>query len=302
MSSSDSAADPAATSSRLDVRTEGRVAWVTLGNPPVNLFDSQMVSEISALLDTLDSGRHVLVCVFDSADPDFFIAHYDLEELAQEPTGAVPTRPGPFNQLMERFRDSPLVSIGILRGAARGGGSEFLLGLDMRFAATETAMLCQPEVALGIVPGGGGSLRLPELTGRGRALEIILGCQDFNADEAALYGYINRAIPAAHLDEFVTMLATSIAAYPAEAIALAKAAVNRAVPHYRGGLADEALYLDITRSLADTRRRMSDFLASGAQTRDGERRFSELIEGLASQPSADARAARQRPPASGRGT
>jgi enoyl-CoA hydratase/carnithine racemase len=275
------ATQPSREFSRLTVRTNRRICWATLANPPINLFDTQMVAEISALLDILESERDVMVCVFDSADPDFFIAHYDLEALAEEPTGTAPTGAGPFNRLMERFRDSPVISIGVLRGAARGGGSEFLLSLDMRFAAAETATLSQPEVALGIVPGGGASVRLPELTGRGCALEIILGCQDFSAQEAARYGWVNRAIPAERLDEFVTELATAIASYPAEAIALAKAAVNRALPHNSEGLADEALYLDITRSLTDTRRRMSAFLHAGGQTREGERRFGELLAGLA---------------------
>ena len=170
--------------------------------------------------------------VFRSADPEFFVAHADLELIRALPVsrGRPPTELGFFHALLERWRTLPVVTIAEIDGIARGGGSELALSLDLRFASIEGAVLAQPEVALGIIPGGSGTQRLGRFAGRARALEIVLGCDDFDATTAAAYGWINRALPRAELRPFVDRLATRIASYPREAVRLAKEAVDASAP------------------------------------------------------------------------
>jgi len=151
----------------------------------------------------------------------------------------------------------------------------------MRFGAIGKAILSQPEVGLGILPGGSGTQRLPKLVGRGRALEIILGCEDFPAELAERYGYINRALPPEELTPFVERLAYRIASFPAEAIALAKASVNSAELPTFEGLLEEAHYFNQTLAVPASRKRMSKFMAIGGQTRELELDLGKALEQLA---------------------
>src|SRR5437763_17077314 len=150
---------------------------------------------------------------------------------------------------MERWRTLPQVTIAQLEGRARGGGSEFALSLDLRFGAIGRAILGQPEVAVGILPGGSGTQRLPRLMGRGRALEAVLGCDDFDAELAERYGWINRALPPAEIGPFVDRLARRIAAFPRLAVRLAKQAVDAAGGALEEGLLEEWRCFNL--SLAD---------------------------------------------------
>jgi enoyl-CoA hydratase/carnithine racemase len=101
------------------------------------------------------------------------------------------------------------------------------LACDLRFASREKAILGQPEVGAGVIPGGGAIERLPGLVGRARALEIVLGANDFDADTAERYGWVNRALPDDELDAFVEDLATRIASFDAPALTEAKRLINR---------------------------------------------------------------------------
>ena len=164
----------------------------------------------------------------------------------------------------------PKVTIAVIEGRARGGGSELVLAMDLRFAASGRAVLSQPEVAVGIIPGGGGTQRLPKLVGRARALEIVLGCGDIDAETAERWGYVNRALPADELHRFVDALARRIASFSGEAIAHAKAAVAAAEPDPVPGLLAEAHRFNQTVALDDTRQRIKRFLEVGGQTREFE--------------------------------
>ena len=180
------------------------------------------------------------------------------------------------------FRRMPKVSIVKLEGRARGGGSEFCLGMDMRFGAIGKAIMSQPEVGLGIIPGGGGTQRLPKLVGTSRALEIVLGCDDFDAETAERYGYINRALPADELTPFVEELAFRMASFQPEAIAVAKQAVNTgATTAINEGLLEESYLFGQLATLAETKRRMAKFIASGGQTREVELDLRPLVVRLA---------------------
>jgi len=267
----------------LRIHVEGGVAWVTIDHPPINLFDLALMQEMDRLGEALEADPDVRVVVFRSANPEFFIAHADVALIRTLPTTPPPkpTRLGIFHRMVERFRTMPKATIGQLEGRARGGGSEFLLSLDMRFAAIGRAVLAQPEVALGIIPGGSGTQRLPRLVGRARALEIVLGCDDVPADVAERWGYVNRALPPDELGPFVDRLARRIASFPAEAIALAKEAVAAAEPPTLDGLLEEADCFNRSLATRPAQERMARFLALGGQTEPVERELGDLVRRLA---------------------
>ncbi len=266
-----------------EIAVEAGIANVVIDHPPINLFDAALMGEMARLSAELGGDDDVRVIVFRSANPDFFIAHADVTLIQQLPRD-VPPRSAElnfFHQMVDRFRTMPRVSIGVLEGRARGGGSEFLLGLDMRFAAKGRAILSQPEVALGILPGGGGTQRLPRLMGRARAAEVIFGCADFDAELAERYGWVNRALPPRELRGFVDALARRIASYPAEAIALAKQALNRSDVGLVEGLVDEAHAFNQTLATAPAQARMQRFMENGGQTPEGEKSLDMLLAKLA---------------------
>lgn len=266
----------------LKIRVDRGVAFVTIDHPPINLFDLMLMQEMGRFVEEVAGDDAVRVMVFDSANPDFFIAHADVELIQSLPTEAPPKplEPNFFQIMVDSFRTSPKVSIAKLEGRTRGGGSEFVLSLDMRFGALGQAVLGQPEVALGIIPGGSGTQRLPRLMGRGRALEVILGCEDFTAEQAERYGYINRAFPPAELGPFVEALAYRIASFPAEAIALAKTAVAAAESSPVEGLIAECHCFNLAVATPAARERMAAFMAAGGQTRDVELDLNAALAGM----------------------
>lgn len=266
----------------LKIRIDRGVGFVTIDHPPINLFDLALIQEINRIGAEIESDDSIRVVVFDSANPEFFIAHADVTLIQMLPTEvpSKPESPSPFQAMVDRFRTIPKVSIAKIEGRARGGGSEFVLSLDMRFGAIGRAILSQPEVGVGIIPGGSATQRLPRLIGRGRALEVILGCEDIPADLAERYGYINRAFPPEELTPFVEQLAYRIASFPDEAIALAKASVNAAELPTVEGLIEEAHYFNQSVATAAARKRMAKFMELGGQTRDVELDIEGLVDKL----------------------
>jgi enoyl-CoA hydratase/carnithine racemase len=264
----------------LRVDVDGGVAFVTLDHPPVNLFDAVLIGSLWNLAGELGDDADVRAVVVRSADPEFFIAHADLALIQALPRDRRerPEQLEFIHVFMERWRTLPKVTIAQLEGRARGGGSEFALSLDLRFGARGRAILGQPEVAVGILPGGSGTQRLPRLVGRGRALEIVLGCRDFDAELAERYGWINRALPAEELSPFVERLARRIAGFPPEAVRLAKRAVDAASGPLEEGLLEEAHCFNLTLADPALDARMDGALAAGAQTREGELDLPALID------------------------
>jgi enoyl-CoA hydratase/carnithine racemase len=268
----------------LRVEIADGVARATIDHPPINLLDLRLMGELDRLETELRADDAVRVVIFDSANPDFFLAHYDIADLISRcgppPAPAVTLKR--FHAMLERYRLMPKVTIALLEGAARGGGSEFALALDMRFAAIDRAILGQPEVALGLIPGGGGTQHLARLAGRARALEIIVGCEAFDALAAERYGWVNRALPADKLRPFVTRLAKRIASFPPGAIARAKLAVDAALPQMHHGLMEEAQLFSA--SLADpaSEQRMRAYMAAGGQSKEVELRFEEALDAAVS--------------------
>jgi enoyl-CoA hydratase/carnithine racemase len=153
--------------------------------PPFNILDATIFEGLQDLLARMDASQSLRVVVFESANPDFYLAHFDLTGKTGNITTAVGLSGLPI--LMDTFvrlTKSPVVSLAKIRGCVRGGSSEFVLACDMRFASRENTRIGQPEVGVGVHPGGGGTERLPHLVGRGRALEIILGANDFDGETA----------------------------------------------------------------------------------------------------------------------
>jgi enoyl-CoA hydratase/carnithine racemase len=263
----------------LKFRVERGVAFVTIDHPPINLFDLALMAEIRRVGADLEADDDVRVVVFDSANPEFFIAHADVTMIQRLPTGPQPKSEtlGFFHALVDRFRTMPKATIAKIEGRARGGGSEFVLSLDMRFGALGRAILSQPEVGLGIIPGGSGTQRLPRLMGRARALEIVLGCDDIAAELAEQYGYINRALPPDELGPFVDRLAYRIASFPADAIRLAKASVDAAELPILQGLLEEAHLFGESVGTRAAQERMAKFMELGGQTGETELELAEFL-------------------------
>lgn len=263
----------------LRVEVTDGVATATIDHPPVNLLDLKLMFELDGFGREVEADDEVKVVVLESADEEFFIAHADVELILGLPRDALtepPAELGFFHAMVDRFRTMPKATIAILAGIARGGGAELVSSFDMRFAALETAVLSQPEVALGILPGGSGTQRLPWLVGRSRALEIVLGCGDIDAATAERWGWVNRALPEGELRPFVDLLVTRLASFPLSAIAAAKRSVLNALPDPRPGLNQE--WQLMTQQLAQPHviGLMETFLELGGQTREVERDLTAL--------------------------
>jgi enoyl-CoA hydratase/carnithine racemase len=259
--------------SGLKVIVDRGVAFVTIDHPPINLLDIPLITDLDGASRELEAAPAVKAVVLQSANPDFFVAHADITLIQQLPAEVMPREEklGVFHAMVDRFRTMPKATIAKIEGRCRGGGSELALSCDMRFAALGTAVLAQPEVGVGIIPGGSGSVRLPRLLGRGRALEIILGCGDFDAATAERYGYVNRALPPAEITAFVSTLAYRIASFPAPAIALAKEAVAMADPGIEDAMArEEQIFLRAAHT-DEAQQRMAAAMASGMQTPETEK-------------------------------
>src|ERR1700751_241882 len=233
---------------------------------PFNILDATIFEGLQDLLVRMDASQSLRVVVFESANPDFYLAHFDLTGK----TGNITTAVGPSGLpiLMDKFlrlTKSPVVSSAKIRGCVRGASSEFVLACDMRFPSRENARLGQPEVGVGVHPGGGGTERLPHLVGRGRALEIILGANDFDGVTAERYGYVNRALPDAELDGFVDALARRIASFDRRAIAAAKNLINQVSLPRAEQLLDALNSFQAALTWPETQQRIQALLKLGLQ-------------------------------------
>lgn len=256
------------------------VLTATIDNPPINVITPQLFSELSTFTEEVEKDEDVKVVIFQSADPDFFIAHFDVQTLIDIPVNEPAARSeilNPFHLMCERARTMPKVTIAKIAGRVGGGGSEFSMSCDMRFGLYGKTVVNQMEVALGILPGGTGTQRLPRLLGRGRAMEVVLGSDDLDAETAEKWGYLNRAFTTTEeLDVFVDQLARRIASWPMEAIVLAKESVNNAEKPLNEGLLDEAYLFQRLLRNPEARNSMQKALELGAQTREAELRMGEL--------------------------
>src|SRR5215471_15119634 len=246
----------------LKVSREGAVLFVEIAAPPTNLLGPELVRDLVALIQQAEADNTVKVLLFRSADPDYFISHVDVNKIKEYRNEAAKlVGEASIGLLFRHLSASRLVSIAQIEGRTRGAGSEFVLACDMRFAARESAIFGQPETRTGVNPGAGGVQHLARLMGRARALEVMLSAQDCDAELAERYGWINRALPAKELSNFVRSLAHRIAKFPAAGVVTVKDRVNA-----------------ITLASVEDFRRDSDLFGEGARNPEAQKRFQAALD------------------------
>ena len=263
----------------LTIYSKKGIIWVTIDNPPINLITKSLLSDLIRLSLWLEKEEESIVVVFQSANPDFFLAHFDVTTLLEAPVEAAETATDElniFDQLCERIRLLPKVTICKIAGRVGGGGSEIAMACDMRFAALGLAKMNQMEVPIGIIPGGGGTQRLPSLVGYGRAAELIFGGLDLDAQMGEEWGYFNRALPPSELDKHVSWLAARIASFDHAAVIGAKASLLNSSPSPISGLLEESAQFSRLCYSENGQMLMQRFLDLGGQTIEGELRIPDL--------------------------
>ena len=265
----------------LTVTVGDGVATVLIDNPPINLMTSGLFRSLAKVSVDLSKDDDVRVVVLRSANPEFFIAHFDVASILEFPTdGEAVEEPelGGFDRMCETYRTMDKVTIAELRGRVGGGGAELSSACDMRFGDFETFQWNQMEVPLGILPGGGGTQRIPRLIGIGRAMEVVLGADDVDADTAERWGFLNRAMSGDSLSAYVDALAKRIASFPPAAVRGAKRAVNASVERSLDeGLKYESYLFQVLLRDVDAQPSMRQYLDAGGQTRDVELRIGSVM-------------------------
>ena len=212
-------------------RATPKIVKIQFANPPVNLIIPETVTRLHEVVKELCEDENVHVVIFTSGIADYFYNHFDLTRMSEFPQDLESSEVNGMSvwtDLVIRLSKAPFISIGAIRGRTRGGGNELSLAFDLRYASREKAFFGQPEVGSGVIPGGGGSERLPRLIGRDRALEVILSSEDYDADIAEHYGWVTRAIADKDLDSFVDAMASRLASFDKTALTAAKMQINRA--------------------------------------------------------------------------
>jgi len=267
----------------LRVMEETPAYWrIIFDYPPFNVADGTMFQALQDLLARINVDPRLRVVVFESANHDFYLSHFDLTgKLGNVMTAVGPSGLPVLADTFVRITRSPVVSIAKIRGCVRGACSEFVLACDMRFASRENTRLGQPEVGVGLHPGGGGTERLPHLVGRGRALEIIIGANDFDGETAERYGYVNRALPDTELDVFVDTFARRIASFDRRALSAAKTLVNNVSLPSADRLLEALNSFQTALTWPEAQRRIQALLARGLQrNRDFESNWPAVLGSL----------------------
>jgi enoyl-CoA hydratase/carnithine racemase len=251
----------------IETRLEDRVLFASVNAPPINLLGQTIVHDLVDLVQHLVANDDIRVIVFRSSVPNYFIGHFDMtqqNEVRQELTRAM-LEPS-LGVFFKRLSTLKQVSIAEVAGRARGSGSEFILACDMRFAARDRAIFGHPEAGMGAVPGAGAIQHLSKLAGRPRALEVLLGADDFSAELAERYGWINRVLPDSELRSFVERLANRIAAFPPTTVQNIKNRVSEMTLPSEVELRTEGrLFIESVRE-PETQRRLEALVALGLQS------------------------------------
>ncbi len=260
---------------------DGAVLFAEIAAPPMNLLGPELVRDLVSLIQRAEADDTCKVLVFSSANPDYFIPHVDVTQVSEYRQEAAKLAGEPSIGLLFRYLSaSRLVTIAQIEGRVRGAGSEFALACDMRFAASESAIFGQPEAGFGLVPGGGAIQHLTRLMGRGRALEALLSADDYDAQLAERYGWINRALPAGELSDFVRSLAHRIAGFPAYTLAMIKERVNAIALAPAGDFRrDSDLFGEAVRS-PEAQSRTTAAMERGFQTPGAELTLARILDDL----------------------
>jgi len=267
----------------LEVQVSGQLANVIIDNPPVNVITAEFFADLVSLFDELSADPNLTVVVIKSKNPDFFLAHFDVEILlaladgdAKEAAAVLES----YQSMLKNIREMDKVIIGQIEGRIGGGGSELAMHFDMRFGVTGKTIINQMEVPLGILPGGSGTQMLPRLVGRGRAMEVILAGEDIDAETAERWGLLNRVFAEDDIDAWVARLAARIASFPATALRTAKKSIECYNKPLEEGLKDESkLFIDLLFT-DEAKQQMTRFMNEGGQTASGELRIAELSQNI----------------------
>jgi len=267
----------------IDVTIDGRLATVVISNPPANVITQELYIELLKLSEAVATNPDLTVILFKSADPDFFLAHFDVElilSFSVKGEAERSTDENPFHQMCQRFRTMDKIGIAQVEGRVGGGGNEIIANMDMRFGVSGRTKINQMEVPLGILPGGTGTQQFTRLLGKSRALELMLSGEDLDAETAYQWGYFNRLYAAGDIDAAVGALAKRIASYPPEAVRLTKRSVNGVDGNAEDGLFDETWFFQRLIRTDAARAKMAQFLEIGGQTREGELVVNKLVDRL----------------------
>lgn len=214
------------------VERSGSVEVWKITNPPMNYMTAPMCRELLELIGKSEHDSETRAIIVTGGVEDKFITHYSVEELAAaaaEPAQVVRTfahRSIGFHRMLNRLMMLPKAVIAAINGDCMGGGYELALSCDLRVAADGPYQIGLPEAILGIIPGGGGTQRLPRLIGRGRALEAMLFGTVYNPREAERIGMVNRVVAPNSLMELATLWAQTLAKRPPKSVAAIKRAVH----------------------------------------------------------------------------
>ena len=254
---------------------------ITFSNPPLNVVDLRQIVEFQSLMTEIETDSSVKVFVFESMDPDYFMSHAEISQ-EESPHSFGPTGYAPWIDFVLRLSQLPAISIAKIRGRARGIGNEFVLACDMRFASKQKAIFGNPEIGVGLLPGGGALEWLPRLVGRSRALEISLSGDDFDAEVAERYGWVNRSLDDGDLDAFVDTLTNRLRSFDRDALGAVKAQINRVgVPRGAEIEASYGVYFSAAATCRVQARRAKAYgLGSGTRS-DFELNFGRLLPSLA---------------------
>ncbi|MEC7845180.1 MAG: enoyl-CoA hydratase/isomerase family protein [Actinomycetota bacterium] len=264
----------------LAVRRIGRALYATIDNPPINLITKSLLIDLIKFSQWVEEDEESTVLVLESSNPDFFIAHFDVEALLEIDSES---RTGPvnsltvFDELCERFQKMPKITICVVRGRVGGGGSEIAMSCDLRFAELESARMNQMEVPIGIIPGGGGTQRLPNLIGYPRAIELIVGGLDLDAKTGERWGYFNRSLPSTELTSFVNKFVQRVSSFDPAAVRASKQALQLTLPDFTEGLIEENNLFNERNNSENGRNLMRQFLKMGGQTIDQELRIEDFV-------------------------
>ena len=202
-----------------------RVGWITLDRPPANSYDAGFLEELDRCVGEVAEAE-VAVAVIRSASDKFFSAGADVKAFLERSPEDNMVMCRRAHQVLGRFADEAPLFVAAIAGHALGGGYEIALACDIRIAAEGRYRIGLPEVTLGLLPGTGGTQRLPRLIGRGRALELMTTGRTVSPAEAERIGMVDRLVPAAEFDQAVAELAAGLAAGAPLAIAAITRVVN----------------------------------------------------------------------------